>query len=255
MPYDKYGLDWNVGGGNKTPSQQKESDFPFFSSIPERPRTEKKTQEEEPVYEEPIDTTVTLVNPRFFPNNNTAINKECAIAVDILTKEQCGQVTFELLAEFNNKEYHLSRFKIAEHNGTKATTTLLLDCVNEYAIEAEKKQPDPTLHIDYYIRVTARDAKEVTSIKLTLPYIDPLAEQMQKCAAEANVEAVNSGSGMVSTCSECAKFPKEKGDEPTNEQSMQCESATTITEAAKDGSPMVNNCVTCKDRGKCGMDR
>ena len=252
MGKDRYGLDWNVWG--QSPTKHKETQLLPYSTRTQPVQKKEKPEPGEVFFEQqPVRKNLTLIQPRFLPDQETMIGKQCAVTVEIANHPQGGTVSFELFAVFNNREYHFSRFSTVSHDGKTARTELPLERVEEYERECEKEPPDLSLCIEYYFRVSARGAEDVVSEKLILPYLDSAAQQIQRCTAQVAAGAAQECNSTVSTCTRCAKHGSEKADhgEKSEKAKMQSTIAETLTQAALEGAPMVRSCSTCSRNGKC----
>ncbi|HEX2956857.1 MAG TPA: hypothetical protein VHO70_08490 [Chitinispirillaceae bacterium] len=255
MSGNKYGLDFKVWGDIKITPKQEAGNTP---SPPPKPTAAKTSEpvslEDEPILEEPVKKDIRLTNPRFLPDSATVMGKECAVSVDIISPEKKGSVIFELRATYKEKEYGFSQFKKVPFNGNNVSTILFLEYVNEYVTESEKVPCDPTLHVDYFFKVTAQGAGEVRSDIVTLPYLDKASETIQKCSAAGATDCADKGGSIVCTCIECTKCPPEVCKEfvIASEKTKQSASAYAVSEAAKVGEPCTHNCTTCENKDACG---
>ena len=255
MGSDRYGLDWNVWGGESRRNNSSEGPLPYSTPEPSPPQeaTQTPVEQEETVVQEPLQQTVTLRNPRFIPDDTTRIGNTCAVAVDISGETQGGSITFELYAVYKEREHHFSQFKTVSYDGTTAETELFLETVDAYDVDSQSEPPDSTLQVDYFFTVTANGAQDVTSSKLTLPYLDSAQEQIQRCTAQATEGAAQECSSSVSTCTTCTKC--ESGGEGESAQSaeasMQDASAHNVAQAAESGSATSCNCSTCSKKDEC----
>jgi hypothetical protein len=173
MGYDKYGLNWKVWGQNASAPEKKENPLIPKTSANDTKQPQKKiAQDDEPEKTKPAPQTnpsLKFKNAKFLSDSNTAFNNPCKVQIEYDgTDKFSGSVKFFLWAKYENKDYDLNSQVSATFKDNIATAELKLFYVEKHYhdLVVEKIQD---AKVDYYFKAEIKNAKPVTSEKLTMP--------------------------------------------------------------------------------------